>query len=219
MKKISLSYTTMNSAINEPHTYLNKVMGLKTFQTVDMAEGEKAHQILQRHVSGVELHPILTEKKLPTFALVEREKWDDQMRVRFDINDKYYFTGFLDGDDPGRGDLLEAKFGKTWSAGEFGRLIQWKLYSIGRPEHKKVWMINAPKDPALWMNETIRVFNIDITPAHKDEAWAWIKKAVGVIENIKESVSEAEKIRKEKGWKGRSRFCFYENCEFCQNGA
>lgn len=215
MEKISLSHTTMNAAIKEPHTYLNKMMGLKTFQTVDMAAGDVAHGIIQRHVSGVELHPILQEKGLPTFSLVEREKWDDQMRVNFDINDKYYFTGFLDADDPGRLDLAEFKFGKPWSAGEFARLVQWKLYAIGRPEYTKIWFVNAPKEPEAWNNTSIKIYNMDILQSHKDEAWLFIRKALAVIENIKEEVEKAEELKKEKGWRGRSRFCFYIGCEWC----
>lgn len=205
----------MNTAILEPHTYINKMLGLKTFQTVDMAAGDVAHGIIQRHISGVELHPVLKEKGLPTFSLVEREKWDEQMRVRFDINDKYYFTGFLDGDDPGRLDLAEIKTGKVWSPGEFARLIQWKLYTLGRLEYKKFWFINTPKDPELWMPQTIKIYNSDILPAHKKEAEEFITKALGVIENIKDEVAAAEQRRTEKGYFGRSRYCFYTGCEFC----
>lgn len=215
MNKISLSYTTMNAAINEPHTYLNKMMGLKTFQSDAMAAGDAAHRIAQDHVSGVKLNEILTLKKLPTFELVERFKWDDQMRVRFDINEKYYFTGFLDADDPKRLELGEFKFGKTWSAGEFARLVQWKLYSLGRPGYKKMYFLNAPTDPNLWMPETIKVYREDFTPKHKTEAEEFIAKGIKIIENIREEVEKSRKIRKEKGYTGRSRWCWYQGCEFC----
>lgn len=192
------------------------MMGLKTFQTDAMAGGDRAHKIIQRHVSGEERHPALENKNLPTFALVEREKWDDQMRVKFDINDKYYFTGFLDGDDPGRHELAEFKFGKKWSMGEFARLVQWKLYAIGRPDHKKIWFVNAPREIEAWNDDSIRVFNMDITDEHRAEGHEFIKKALSVIENIREAVDKAEALRKEKGYSGRSRNCFYEGCEFCQ---
>lgn len=215
-KKSSLSYTTMNNAMLEPHTYLNKLMGLKTYQTQAMAEGDIAHGITQRHVSGVEQHPILTAKKLPTFELVERWKWDEQMRVRFDINEKYYFTGFLDADDPGRGDIGEFKFGVVWSLGKFARLIQWQLYALGRPEHKKTWFVNAPRDPKTWNEANVFVYNMDITADHRQAASEWIKKALTTIDNIKEETDRAEALKKEKGITGRSRFCYYIGCGFCK---
>lgn len=216
MNKISLSYTTMQAALMEPHTYMNKMMGLKTFSTQAMDLGNAAHEIIQKHISGVEAHPILTEKKLPTFSLVERVKWDDQMRVKFEINDKYYFTGFIDGDEPARKEFLEIKTGKTWTAGDFARLIQWKLYAIGRPQHTKAWMLNAPKDPEMWMPETIRLYNIDISDSHRQEGWDYIKKVLGIIENIKEEIANAQKLKADKGYTGRSRWCYYEGCEWCE---
>lgn len=215
-KKISLSYSTMNALLNEPHTYLNKVMGLSTFQTQAMADGDAAHRIIQDHISGDKLHEVLSAKNLPTFSLVEREKWDEQMRVRFDIDEKYFFTGFIDGDEPERLEFLEIKTGKPWSPGEFARLIQWKLYSLGRPEHKRIWFINTPRDLSLWNDVTIKVYNSEISPHNKLEAHEFIKKAIYTIENIKEAVNEAEKVRKAK-YAGRSRWCYYQGCEFCQS--
>jgi hypothetical protein len=158
---------------------------------------------------------MLTEKGLPTFELVEEKKWDERMRVRFDIDDKYYLTGFLDGASPKRLELAEFKFGKVWSAGEFARLVQWKIYAIGWDKYKKIWFVNAPKDIKLWNADTIKVYNQTITEADKKDGWDFLHKGIHVIENIREEVGKEMALKKEKGWTGRSRWCYYNNCPFC----
>lgn len=201
---ILLSYSTMNGLIHEPHTWLNKQMGLPTRTTAAMQEGKDAHRILQDHCSGVKLEPLF--KNLPTFSQVETIDRDPKMEVRFKINSKYEFHGYVDGRSPERADYLEAKFGKVWSPGDFARLVQWKLYSIGLLEYNKVWMVNAPRNPAEWNDLTIRVYNQDITPAHAQQGWKFIAEAIHTIEHLHEMELRTQ---------FPSRWCNYIDCPFC----
>lgn len=194
----------MQQLINCPHTWLCKQMGLPTRTTQAMQEGREAHRRLQEHCSGVKIEPLF--KNLPTFSQVETMDRDPNMEVKFKINDKYSFHGFVDGRSPERGDFLEAKFGKVWSPGDFARLIQWKLYSIPLLDYNKVWMVNAPRNPAEWNELTIRVYNQDIKPAHAQQAWKFISQAIEIIENIK---------NQELYTQYPSRWCNYIDCPFC----
>jgi len=206
--KTNLSYSTMNAVINEPHVWLCKQMGLKTYQTNAMAEGKAAHRIIQDHVSGVKINEALAKKNLPTFSIVEEKEWDDRLKTTFEINDKYSFHGWLDGKEPERGDLLEIKTGKSWSVGEFARLVQWKLYAVGEPKYKKIYFVNAPRDPEIWMPETIKIFAQDLTPEHAKAAQDFITKAIDIIEHIKEQTLNIPY---------KSRYCYYIDCPFCES--
>ncbi len=196
----------MNALINEPHTYLCKIMGLKTFSSTAMEDGKIAHGIVQKSVSTPDKHELL--KDLPDFPLVETEDFDPKMRIQFDINEKYYFNGFMDADNPAELQFAEFKFGKRWSLGDFAKLPQWKLYSLGKPNYKRVWFVNAPLDPNLWMKETVRVYNTDITEKHKREAAEFINKAIYIIDHIKE-----QELHKDF----KSRWCWYIDCPYCGN--
>lgn len=201
---ISLSYSTMNALINEPHTWVNKQMGLKTFRSKYMEDGLAAHKIIQEHVSGAVLNDLL--KDLPLFSVVEKVDFDEDCKVTKVINDKYIFTGFVDGLNPKKGEMLEIKSGRRWSPGDFKKLVQWKLYLWAKPEYKKIWLVNVPGDTNLWMPETIRVFNTTVTDKDIIEAEAFIQKAIYVIEHIKEYELHQEK---------RSSWCYYQECSFC----
>lgn len=212
--KIRLSFTTLNAAINAPHTYLAKMMGLKTFSTVDFEAGKAIHRIVQDHVSGTKPHELLVT--LPKFSQVERVDFDENMRINYNINDKYELIGFVDGKDPDRKEILEIKSGRAWTVGEFARHAQWKLYALAMPEYKKVWLVNVPKDESLWMPQTIRIFNTDVTEGHRKEALEFINKGLYILENIREEVEKEMQIRKDKGWTGRSRWCYYQGCQWCE---
>lgn len=214
MSKISLSYSTLNATIHSPHVYLNKLMGLKTFSIQAFADGHKIHRLIQDHCSGVTPHPLLVNT--PAFSLVETEDFDEKMKIEFDINDKYKIIGYVDMKDPDTGRFGEIKSGKPWSAGEFARSPQWKIYAVGMPEYRQAYLINTPKDLSLWTPDTIRIFSKDITEEDKEQARIFIRQGLHVIENIKEEVDIEMNIKKEKGWNGRSRWCFYEGCSWCE---
>lgn len=197
----------MNALQHEPHTWLCKIMGLKTYTSDAMEGGKTAHAIVQTSVSSPVKHKLLTT--LPDFANVEREDFDPKMRIQFDINDKYVFNGFMDADNPSTLEFAEFKFGKRWSPGDFAKLAQWKLYAVGKPDYKKVWFVNAPIDPNLWNQDTVRIFNIDITPKHLEEAKQFIEKSIYIIDHIKEQELHRD---------FRSRWCYYIDCPYCGKG-
>jgi hypothetical protein len=212
--KTRLSYSTLQSTILAPHTYINRLSGLKTFSTTFFEEGKEIHRIISDSVSGKTPHPLL--KDIPNFPIVEKVDFDPAIKFEFDVNDKYYMIGFVDGLTNEKDQILEIKSGKSWSAGDFNRLMQWRIYAMGIPTAKKVWLVNTPRDEKIWMPETIKIYNADITPKHKEEAMNFINKGIAIIENIREEVEKEMQKKKDSNWQGRSRYCFYENCSWCQ---
>ena len=102
---IELSYSTMNALIHEPHTFICKyVLGLETFTTPYLQEGTRHHRIVQDHVSGRVEHPGLAH--LPYFPHVEHVPFDAGVKVQMPIDDKFSFTGYVDGLNPHRQQFL-----------------------------------------------------------------------------------------------------------------
>lgn len=200
----SLSYSTMNALINEPHTYLCKMMDLKTRIMPAMEDGKKAHRVIQESVSGKTPNKLL--ENLPKFSVVETIEKDPKTKVTFPISDKYFFNGYYDGANPETGDLLEIKTGVRWSVGDFARLVQWKLYALGMPEYKNMWFFNSPRNPEEWNAGNTRIYNIEITEDHKKQARDFIDKAIYIIEHIKDYPLKTEKF---------SRWCNYVGCPYC----
>lgn len=201
---INLSFTTMNALIHEPHTWLNKQMGLKTYQSDFMKDGKIAHKIIQDHVSGIQENALLNN--LPAFPVVESEDFDPRCKVVFPIDGNYSFHGYVDGLNPETGEMLEVKSGRKWSVGDFQKLPQWKLYMLALPEFKKIWLVNVPRTLEMWNTDNIRVFNKVVTSNDLDDARRFIKNAIHVIENI-----DQYELRPAK----KSGYCYYENCSYC----
>lgn len=203
--KILLSYSSLNSALNEPHTWINKINGLKTYTTNFFEEGKKAHEIIQAHVTGKHRNELL--KDIPSFPYVEEVDFDEKMKFTFDFGDKYIIRGYIDGFNNDKTEILEIKSSATpWSVSKFNQLMQWRIYALALENAKKVWLVNTPRDPNLWNEENIKIFNKDITQQDRDEAVKWLEKGIHVIENLSEFTLYPEK---------KSRWCFYENCPFC----
>jgi hypothetical protein len=209
---IKLSYSTMNSLILSPHTYFNKLRGLKTYSIPAFEAGKKCHGIIQRHVSGAELHPLL--ENLPIFSMVETVDFDPKMKFEFPFNDKYVIHGFIDGLNPDTKEMLEIKTGKQWSAADFAKLIQWKIYCMAKPEYQKIWLINTPSDPEQWNRSTTKVFNTLTTPKDILNAKEFIEHAIFVIENLGAEIEKEMAVKKEKGIT-KDFNCFYIGCSWC----
>lgn len=213
--KTLLSYSTLNALINSPHTWVCKQMQLDTFSTHYLEEGKKAHQIISASVSGKTPHHLLST--LPLFPIVEEVEFDPRTKIFFDIDDNYSVIGYVDGLSQDKDELLEIKSGKVWSALDFHKLMQWRIYALGLPTIKKAWLVNTPRDHYLWTRDNIRVFNTEVTDKHKTEARDFINKGIYIIENIKDAVAKEMEMKKEKGLEGkRSRLCFYVNCPYCE---
>jgi CRISPR/Cas system-associated exonuclease Cas4 (RecB family) len=201
--KVRLSYSMMNELFLCPHTYINKINGLKRYTNQAMKDGTQVHRIIQEHVSGKTKNELL--KDLPLFEKVETKDLDEKMKVEFHIDDKYYFVGYVDGLDPKTGRMLEIKSGKKWSIGDFNRLMQWRLYSYVLPHYKTVYMVNTPRKVEEWSEYNVNVYQKDVTEKDIEMAKKYIDKAIYTIEHIGEQELYG------KNWA-----CNYIDCEFCK---
>ena len=189
---IELSFTTMNALIHEPHTFLCKyVHGLETFQTPAQAAGRRSHRLVQDHVSGRAEHPSLAH--LPFFPHVEQQDCDPRTRVRMPIDADFGFIGYVDGLNPQTGQFLEIKTGARWSRQRFLDLAQWQLYAAALPDYREVVFVSCPG-----------------SPENREFARVFIERAIGIIRHID---SYPLTVR------GRSRWCSYIGCPYCEDGA
>jgi len=202
--KIRLSYSTINELFAEPHTYLNKIMGIPRHTSQAMEEGKSAHKIIQEHVSGKKLNPLLD--KLPQFGIVETMDRDSKTEIKYQINDKYYLIGYADGIDLKTNSLLEVKSGKKWTPLEFARLMQWRLYLLGLPDIKTVYLVNTPRLESDWNSDNIRIFKTTVVKNDIKNAKEYLQRAIYMIENIKDQNLYPDK---------KSYFCNYIGCSFC----
>lgn len=206
---ITLSYSTMNALIQEPHTWLAKQLGLKTMTTQDFEDGKRAHRAVQDHVAGIRKMSLL--ESLPSFPDVEVKDFDEKMRFEIPFDDRYSVIGFIDGLNHETGEFLEIKSGANWSTSRFMNLAQWKIYSLAYPDYKKVWFVNTPKtDPSTWLPNEIIMFNADINDTHKEQAREFISSAIEVIDNIDKYMKDYKKPDY------RSRYCYYIGCPWCE---
>lgn len=196
---ILLSYSTINELINEPHTWLCKQLGLKRLTTNAMTEGKEAHKVIQAHVSGKVLSEKLKDITV-TFPIVEEKERDERCHFTYEIDSEYSIHGYLDGLDPENKRMLEIKTSSTpWSMAKFANLMQWRIYALFGDFTEAVF-ITCTRDllkPA--------VYKMAITEKHKQEALAWIKKGIDIIESGNFDYTG----------QGRSFFCNYINCPFC----
>ena len=119
MKKILLSYTTLDDYTRWSHTYINKLMGIKKEENEFMTKGKEAHKKLQDHMIG--------KTKLPIDL-----KWDitqAEYHARKDVDEKYQWHGYLDGVNFRSKLAVEIKTGSPWSNRKFEEHIQPRYYS------------------------------------------------------------------------------------------
>jgi len=196
---ITLSYTTINELINEPHTWLCKQMGLKRWTTTQMNEGKEAHRIIQQHLSGKQFDERLAGITV-RFPIVEEGDRDERTHFVVKIDDEYSVHGYLDAKDPENKRLGEIKTSSTpWTLGKFYQLTQWKIYALSG-DYTEAVFITGTRDL-----KRMAVYKTAITEKHKQEAVAWIKKGISIIEAGDFSYTG----------NGRSRWCNYIGCPFC----
>lgn len=196
---ILLSYTTLNDLINEPHTYLCKVMGLQKFTTPQMNEGKEAHRIIQAHISDIKFDErlgMITEH----FPIVEEKDQDEKTHFTYPINDTYAIHGYIDGINLENKRFLEIKTSSTpWSIQKFNKLIQWKIYALSG-DFEEVVFITCTRDI-----RKVAKYSIKITTDHIQEALDFINKGIAILESGDFSY---------KG-QGKSKYCNYIGCPFC----
>lgn len=203
---IKLSYTSLNSAIKEPHTWLCKQMGLKTTSSPAMLLGKAAHEIVQKHLSGAEIHPILKEIDLPALPVVEEKDFDERLKFIFTYRE-YEIRGFLDARKEDWSEIGDIKSGgKVWSGTDFAKSDQFPLYTFCKPEIQKVWLIAVPINLELWSKDSIKIHNTDVTAEYRARGKDFIDRGIHVIEHI----NDFELYKKEPSFD-----CYYIGCPFC----
>lgn len=198
---ILLSYSSLRELIAEPHTWLCKLMELPRVTTDAMKEGINCHNIIQRHVSGIEIDKRLSDITCK-FAIVETKPKDPATHFEYQINNEYSIHGYMDGKDlpePTKG--LEIKTSSTpWTLGKFNSLVQWKIAALAQPTLKEMWFITSTRDL-----KNPSTFTIPVNERHKQEAMDFIMKGINIIESGDF----------EYRGRGRSFNCFYIGCPFC----
>lgn len=173
-----LSYSSLNN-IHNGHEWLNKTMGIPLPDYPFLREGTAAHRIIQRHVSGVEIHPKLTLLGL-SFPVVEEKPFDERCRFSFNVSGGYEVTGFVDGLDREHKRFLEIKTSDTgWSIKQFADSMQRKLYALAFLDFTEAHLITCNADPNTWEMRPPKVFTVQLTQRDRDDAQAWI--ATGIV--------------------------------------
>lgn len=204
---VRLSFSTINSVINCPHSWLTKQMGLPQVQSDFLTQGKEVHRVIQDHISGKDEKPLLKELNLPIFPIVEEKDFDERLKIEFNFNKSYQLMGFADGRTDDWKRIVEIKSSsKPWNQSRFAKSPQWKIYGLMKPEIETVTLITTPRDIESWGAKNIKVFNADITDQHRKEARSFIEKGIGIIETIKD-----QKLHEEEP----NRYCWTVNCPFC----
>src|SRR3990167_9087183 len=94
---VKLSYSTIKAVIDCPHTWLCKQAGLPQVESEAMKEGKDGHRVIQDHISGRDIKPLLKELNLPELPIVEEKDFDPRLKMEMDFNEKYRIRGYGDG--------------------------------------------------------------------------------------------------------------------------
>ena len=214
--KIKLSYSTVNSYFENPHTWPNKLSGLKTKELPVFAEGKAVQKVIINHLKGTEINEKIAEREkedstfvLPKFEIYEEKDFDERTKIRFDIDDTYYVEGWVDQmDEPGAkiGDIKAYNGGFT--ASMLRDSFQWKTYAVPLEWLKRVYYTSAARDMTdpRWAY-TIKITMVEVAEIHRAQALAWFRKFIKSI--------EAAEYLEDCTPKQRGRSCLYVGCEYC----
>jgi hypothetical protein len=170
MKKLYLSYSTLNDLIQHPHTYLCKALGIVQPVSEAMEAGRQAHEIVIGHVCGTKIDHRLPDT-LPGFQKPE-------YKVFAEYRNGYALYGFCDAVDFRSKTIMEYKTsGTTWSQNKFDALMQIPFYSLAT-NFRKVYMITSHADLTGF-----KVFYKEVTDAEIEKVKAWIESGIKIIES------------------------------------
>lgn len=196
---ITLSFSTINNCLQpeNSHNWLNKMMGYKPEDKWYYHAGKEAHDIVQRHVSGVEKHPHLKHIK-EVFPIVETRDFDPACMFEFnfnkalekneltptDLEQEYHVIGFYDGRDNLYTKFLEIKSSSNpWSLMKFQKSFQRKIYVLSNENIKNCYLITGQKEPEKWKKDPPKTYSVPATKKDKIDALAYIYDAVRVIQS------------------------------------
>ena len=196
---ITLSYSTLSSLMLQPHTWLNRQMGLETVEHGYMTQGKENHKIIQAHLIGAKRDPRLERLNGLKFTTVETTEKDKKTLFTRALDKKYSIKTYMDGFN--KTQFLEIKTGNPpMPFSKFVRSYQRKLNAFIAPQFKEAVLISATRDL-----KKITVYPCPLTEKDRQEALEWVKKGIHIIENIKQ-------FRKEEG---RCQGCGYESqCQY-----
>ncbi len=168
MKKILLSYTTINDLSVSPHSWLNKAMGIEKPTNEYMEKGKATHEKLQKVVLG-DLN--IVGINLPKFNAIEKH-------FQKNFNDKYTLHGYADAVNYATKTLLEVKSSQTTpkTMGEFDKLIQGKYYCYVSG-FRKVLYVACTFDLSKLKTYLYEYENDDM-----QEVENWVMEAIATIE-------------------------------------
>lgn len=182
---IKLSYSSLNN-LHNGHEWLNKQLGIPVPDYPFLTEGKEAHRIIQEHISGKTINPLLKDIKM-TFPIVETKDFDENCKFSFSWNGfdgKYEIFGFVDGYDPGNKRLLEIKTSTNgWSITEFRDSMQRKLYALAFLEYKEFILITGSKNLEKWKTNPPKLYSLTISDKDRQEAMDWVNKGIGILES------------------------------------
>lgn len=184
---IYLSYSTINELLTYPHSWINKQMGIKKpDKKAFFEEGKRVHRVVQDHLCGKvhdERVALVTDKKFP---IVEQEEFDKNCKIEVKISREYLYMGYFDGWNPEIGEILEIKTSVKetglWSLQKYKDSYQRKGYGLGLPSATQSFLITAIQDMDLWDRVKPKTRSLPITQADRDDAMAWIEKAIKFLE-------------------------------------
>lgn len=175
--KTILSYTTLSNVYIAPHSYLCKMMGLKTPETDAMRKGKEAHGKLQDIASG-KVH----DDRFDGFG------WDFPTReyhCKQDYNEDFTLHGYLDLCSFKRKEFMEIKTGsKVWNQSQFYNLIQAPYYSLVSGLRKCVFVT------CTFDLDDVKVFTQEFTDKDWEKAKAWVDGAIAIITDPKKLTSD-----------------------------
>lgn len=182
MKDLHFSYSSLNDLISCPHSWINKMMGIKKPDYGYFKEGKEGHRIIQDHIGGIKPYSkieYLTER----FSIVEEKEFDPRCKFEIFI-DGYSIIGFLDARDEKEKKIGEIKLSSSpWSQGKFRSSPQRKIYALAHPECERSILITGSRNPDEWDTNKLIIRELQITKKDREEAEEWIKKGLQIFEN------------------------------------
>jgi hypothetical protein len=191
MKKIVLSYSTINMVYRASHNWVNKREKVEKPERPEWKEGKDNHRILQDHLSTVfsGRDPKLAYLKVGNeplyFPVVETQDYDPKCGFFLNIDKKYAIRGFADGLNKREKRVLEIKTSASgpWSIGKYDQSMQRKCYALGFPWAKESILITGYRDPLKWETNPLKVGRIDYTDKDREDAMKWILEGIEIIES------------------------------------
>ena len=175
-----LSYSTINMILERPHTWLNKVAGLKGEDKTWFHEGTEAHRIIQAHVSGKKLDERLSGITF-TFPVVEERDLDARCKFSF-VREGIEIIGFFDGLDEANNRFLEIKTSSNpWPISQYQDSYQRRLYALAKPKMTESILITCKRKPEQWVETPPKVYRLPLTQQDREEAEAWVAKAIAFV--------------------------------------